>query len=83
MLQGSTRKMIEQRGFVELRGRPSLVEALCGDVTDLQSLYQSNISDHAQVQRLEILWDVKIDRAYFDEERIRPGLPNAIRVEGS
>jgi hypothetical protein len=35
MLQGSMREVIEQGGFVELRGTPRLVEAVGGDVTEV------------------------------------------------
>ena len=51
---------IKQGSFVELRGRPWLVEALHGDETDLQTLSLSCISDDAQGERLEVLWDAEI-----------------------
>jgi hypothetical protein len=46
-MNGATGETIEQGSFVELRGRPWLVEALRGDVGDLQTLSLSCISDDA------------------------------------
>jgi hypothetical protein len=46
--------------FVELRGRPWLVEEVRGEGRDLQTLGLSCISDDAQGERLEVLWDAEI-----------------------
>jgi hypothetical protein len=54
MVNGSAGETIDQGSFVELRGRPWLVEALHGDVGDLQPLSLSCISDDAQGERLEV-----------------------------
>jgi hypothetical protein len=51
--------IINPGDFVELRGRPWLVEELRGEANDLQTLCLSCISDDAQGERLEILWDAK------------------------
>jgi hypothetical protein len=45
---------IEPGSFVELRGRPWLVEEVQGEADDLQTLNLSCISDDAQGERLEI-----------------------------
>jgi SNF2-related domain len=55
MAQASIGETIEQGSFVQLRGRPWLVEALRGDATDLQTLTLSCIADDAQGERLEVL----------------------------
>lgn len=55
---------IEPGGFVELQGRPWLVEEVQGELTDLQTL----ISDDAQGERLEILWDAEIGAVLLDED---------------
>jgi hypothetical protein len=47
----------EPGSFVELRDRPWLVEEIQGEANDLQTLNLSCISDDAQGERLEILWD--------------------------
>jgi hypothetical protein len=83
MVNGSTEETIEQGGFVELRGRPWLVEALRGDEGDLQTLSLSCISDDAQGERLEVLWDAEIGATVLDEDRWRNvghGLPDSPEV---
>ena len=70
---------IEQGSFVELRGRPWLVEALNDDGSDLQTLSLSCISDDAQGERLEVLWDAEIGAAVLDEDgwrNVGSGLPD-------
>jgi SNF2-related domain len=79
MMQGSTEDTIEPGSFVELRGRPWLVEALRGDEGDLQTLSLSCISDDAQGERLEVLWDAEIGAAVLDEDgwrKVGQGLPD-------
>src|SRR5271168_4298067 len=68
MVDGSTVETIEQGCFVQLRGRPWLVEALRGDGTDLQTLSLSCIADDAQGERLEVLWDAEIGAAVLDAD---------------
>lgn len=59
---------IEPGSFVELRGRPWLVEGVQGDVSDLQTLNLSCIADDAQGERLEILWDAEIGAVELDAD---------------
>ena len=83
MVDGSTGETIEQGSFVELRGRPWLVEALRGDAGDLQTLSLSCISDDAQGERLEVIWDAEIGPTVLDEDRWRnvgQGLPDSPEV---
>lgn len=60
---------VEQGAFVEVRGKPWLVEALLGDDGDLPTLSLSCISDDAQGERLDVLWDAEIARRVLDEDR--------------
>lgn len=59
---------IQPGSFVELRGRPWLVEELRGEGTDLQTLTLSCISDDAQGERVEVLWDAEISARVLDED---------------
>jgi hypothetical protein len=75
--------LIEQGGFVELRGRPWLVEEVRGKDSDLQTLSLSCISDDAQGERLEILWDAEIGAVVLDEDgwrNVGAGLPDRAEV---
>ena len=54
-MQSGAGATIEPGSFVELRGRPWLVEEVQGEADDLQTLNLSCISDDAQGERLEIL----------------------------
>lgn len=60
---------VEQGAFVEVRGKPWLVEALLGDDGDLPTLSLSCISDDAQGERLDVLWDAEIAGRVLDEDR--------------
>src|SRR5580704_17511078 len=74
---------IEQGSFVELRGRPWLVEGLRGDASDLQTLSLSWISHDAQGERLEVLWDAEIGAAVLDGDgwrNVGQGLPDSPEV---
>jgi hypothetical protein len=75
---------IEEGSFVELRGRPWLVEEVRGEANDLQSLNLSCISDvDAQGERLEVLWDAEIGAAALDEDgwrNVGTGLPDRAEV---
>ena len=78
MMQRAVRA-IEEGGFVELRGRPWLVEEVRGDANDLQSLSLSCISDDAQGEQLEVLWDAEIGAVALDEDgwrNVGTGLPD-------
>ena len=82
-MQGAAGETIGQGSFVELRGRPWLVEALRGDANDLQTLSLSCISDDAQGERLEVLWDAEIGAAVLDEDgwrNVGEGLPDSAEV---
>src|SRR6202045_4855478 len=83
MVGQATRETIEQGSFVALRGRPWLVEELRGDEGDFQTLSLSCISDDAQGERLEVLWDAEIGAVILDEDKWRnvgPGLPDSPEV---
>src|SRR5271170_6623368 len=83
MVGGARGETIQQGSFVELRGRPWLVEALRGDENDLQTLNLSCISDDAQGERLEILWDAEIGAVVLDEDgwrNVGAGLPDKAEV---
>jgi SNF2 family DNA or RNA helicase len=54
--------------FVELRGRRWLVEAVDPDDSDLSALSLSCISDDAQGETLDVLWDAEIDPKSLDKE---------------
>ena len=67
-MQSATSATIEQGSFVELRGRPWLVENIKGDTNDRQTLNLSCISDDAQGERLEILWNLEIGAVVLDKD---------------
>ncbi|MGH7098173.1 MAG: SNF2-related protein [Stellaceae bacterium] len=74
---------IEPGSFVELRGRPWLVEELRGEPDGLQTLGLSCISDDAQGERLEILWDAEIGAVVLDQDgwrNVGAGLPDRAEV---
>ena len=48
MVQASIGETIKQGSFVQMRGRPWLVEELRGDGTDLETISLSCIADDAQ-----------------------------------
>jgi ERCC4-related helicase len=69
--------------FVELRGRPWLVEAVQREMNGLQTLNLSCIADDAQGERLEILWDAEIGAVLLDEDdwrHVGTGLPDRAEV---
>ncbi len=69
--------------FVELRGRPWLVEAVQREMNGLQTLNLSCIADDAQGERLEILWDAEIGAVLLDEDdwrHVGAGLPDRAEV---
>lgn len=70
---------IGRGSFVELRGRPWLVESVNGDAKDLQTLSLSCISDDAQGERLEVIWDAEIGAKVLDDdgwEHVGTGTPD-------
>ncbi len=82
-MQSTGGATIEPGSFVELRGRPWLVEEVQGEVNDLQTLNLSCISDDAQGERLEILWDAEIGAVVLNEDgwrNVGAGLPDRAEV---
>ena len=82
-MQRAVGATIEPGSFVELRGRPWLVEEIQGEANDLQTLNLSCISDDAQGERLEILWDAEIGAVVLDEDgwrNVGAGLPDRAEV---
>jgi hypothetical protein len=51
---------VAPESFVELRGRPWLVEAILGEAKDIQTVVLSCIADDAQGEPLEVIWDAEI-----------------------
>ncbi|MFI5023821.1 MAG: DISARM system SNF2-like helicase DrmD [Alphaproteobacteria bacterium] len=83
MTERGTADAIEPGSFVEVRGRPWLVEALRGEGSDLQTLSLSCISDDAQGEQLEVLWDAEIGAKVLDEDgwrKVGEGLPDSAEV---
>src|SRR5258707_10025073 len=79
-MAGST---LQVGSFVEVRGRPWLVEEVRGEANDLQSLNLSCISDDAQGERIEVLWDAEIGAVALDEDgwkSVGTGLPDRAEV---
>jgi SNF2 family DNA or RNA helicase len=69
--------------FVELRGRRWLVEAVDPHDSDLRVLSLSCISDDAQGETLDVLWDAEIDPKSLDNESwkdIGRGAPDSAEV---
>jgi ERCC4-related helicase len=75
--------MPEVGDFVELRGRRWLVETADVSDNDLLAVGLSCISDDAQGERLEVLWDAEIDPRTLDAtswQLIGLGAPDAAEV---
>src|SRR3984957_14573345 len=73
---------IEPGSFVELRGRPWLVEEVQGEADDLHTLNLSCISDYDLVDRLGILWDAEIGAVVPEEDGWRNvGAAMPVRAE--
>lgn len=69
--------------FVEVRGRSWLVEAIEGVPGDIHTLSLSCISDDAQGEQLEILWDAEIGAKRLSDdawERVGTGLPDSPEI---
>ena len=74
---------IEQRSFVEARGRPWLVEAVDDLEPGLTTVRLSCIADDAQGEQVEILWDAEIGASVLAEDnwsRIGRGAPDSPEV---
>jgi hypothetical protein len=71
---------IEQGDFVELRGRPWLVEAINDAQPDLTTVKLSCIADDAQGEQIEVLWDAEIGARVLEEDawsRVGRGAPDS------
>lgn len=65
---------IEPGNFVQVRGRPWLVESVGDEADGLRTLQLSCISDDAQGEALEVLWDSEIGAiALDDDQRLKVG----------
>ncbi len=68
---------------MSVRGKSWLVEDVLGEANDIQTLSLSCISDDAQGERLEVLWDAEIGAVKLDEDswrNIGTGLPDKAEV---
>jgi hypothetical protein len=74
---------LQQGQFVEVRGRPWLVEAVDDTEPDLTTLRLSCIADDAQGEQIEVLWDAEIGtRIILDDtwSAIGRGAPDSPEV---
>ena len=82
MNPGTPATEIQPGSFVEVRGRPWLVEALRDDA-DLTTLSLSCISDDAPGEQLEVLWDAEVGATVLDDDSwssIGQGQPDSAEV---
>ena len=82
-MSSGTSPTIEVGDFVEVRGRPWLVEEYAENSNDLRSLCLSCISDDAQGERLEVLWDAELGAVMLDADRwanVGAGTPDRAEV---
>jgi SNF2 family DNA or RNA helicase len=59
----------QQGDFVEVRGRPWLVEAVDDTQPDLITARLSCIADDAQGEQVEVLWDAEISARVLDDDK--------------
>ena len=59
---------VQQGQFVEVRGRPWLVEAVDDREPDLTTLRLSCIADDAQGEQIEVLWDAEIGARIIQDD---------------
>lgn len=74
---------VEQGDFVEVRGRPWLVEAIDDSQPDLTTVKLSCIADDAQGEQIEVLWDAEIGARVLDDDswsRIGRSAPDSPEV---
>src|SRR6266571_2968596 len=74
---------IQQGAFVEVRGRPWLVEAVDDSQPDLTTLRLSCIADDAQGEQIEVLWDAEIAPKILEDDawsRLGQGAPDSPEV---
>jgi hypothetical protein len=85
-LLGSNSIVIQQGQFVEVRGRPWLVEAVDDSEPDLTTLRLSCIADDAQGEQIEVLWDAEIGTRIIDDDtwsQVGRGAPDSPEVLAS
>ena len=73
----------QQGDFVEVRGRPWLVEAIDNSQPDLTTVKLCCIADDAQGEQIEVLWDAEIGPRVLDEDawsRVGRGAPDSPEV---
>ena len=74
---------IEQGDFVEVRGRPWLVEAINDAQPDLTTVRLSCIADDAQGEQIEVLWDAEVGARVLEDDawaRVGRGAPDSPEV---
>jgi superfamily II DNA or RNA helicase len=74
---------IEQGAFVEVRGRPWLVEAVDDTQPDLTTLRLSCIADDAQGEQIEVIWDAEVAPSILADDawaRVGRGAPDSPEV---
>jgi hypothetical protein len=74
---------IQQGQFVEVRGRPWLVEAVDDREPDLMTLRLSCIADDAQGEQIEVLWDAEIGARIIQDDtwsQVGRGAPDSPEV---
>src|ERR1700681_4787389 len=74
---------IQQGQFVELRGRPWLVEAVDDRDPSLTTLRLSCIADDAQGEQIEVLWDAEIGAKVIQDDtwsQVGRGAPDSPEV---
>jgi ERCC4-related helicase len=59
---------IQTGAFVEVRGRPWLVEAIDDSQPDLTTLQLSCIADDAQGEQIEVIWDAEISPRVLQDD---------------
>jgi hypothetical protein len=74
---------IQQGDFVEARGRPWLVEAIDDQEPGLTTVRLSSISDDAQGEQIEVLWDAEVGASILETDswsRVGRGAPDDPKV---
>ena len=69
--------------FVELRGRPWLVDGRGGDAKGFETLKLSSVADDSQGEALEIIWDAEVGASIIDDagwESVGVGGPDSAEV---
>src|SRR5262245_13033148 len=74
---------VQQGQFVEVRGRPWLVESVDDTQPDLTTLRLSCIADDAQGEQIEVLWDAEIGTRIMQDDtwaQVGRGAPDSPEV---